>query len=146
VSQERTGRIAQRFNLLLQRRPVVEDDVGPFEDALAVPGQSVEALATLDDRHTELLLELTDSARERRLRHVTGLRGAGEVLLAGERHQILQLADVHLTFSVIRNADSAGAADRSVRGSDCIERTALHSLARIITISTGKNVIDQTGS
>ena len=104
---ERTGRVAQRFDLLLHRRPVVEDGVRPLEHALAFAGQPVEALAALDDRDAQFLFELTDTAGERRLRHVTGLRGAREVLLARERHQILQLADVHPTFSVIQNADSA---------------------------------------
>jgi hypothetical protein len=66
-----------------------------LDDPLAFTGQPVEALATFDDRHTEFLFELTDAARERRLRHVTGLRGAREVFLARERDQILQLADVH---------------------------------------------------
>jgi hypothetical protein len=77
---------------------------------------------------------------------VAGLRGAREMFFARERHQILQLTDVHPTFSVIQNADSACAADRSVRGPDCIAPIALHSPAPIITTRTRKNVSDQTGS
>ena len=67
----------------------------PLENALAFTGQPMEALAALDDWDPQFLFELTDTAGERRLRHVTGLRGACEVLLSCERHQILQLADVH---------------------------------------------------
>ena len=72
----------------------------PLEHALAVGGQPVEALAALDDRDAQLLFELADAARERRLRDVAGLRGAREVLLPRERDQVLQLADVHAQPSV----------------------------------------------
>jgi hypothetical protein len=71
------------------------DQVRPFDDPLAFTGQPMEALAALDDRHTEFLFELTDAAGERRLRHMTGLRRAREVLLACEGDQVLQLTDVH---------------------------------------------------
>ena len=97
MARQRTRRIAQRFDLLLQRRPVVENGVRPLEDALAVRREAVKTLAALDDRDAELLLELADAARERGLRHVAGLRGAREVLLTRQRHQILQLPDIHPT-------------------------------------------------
>src|SRR5690606_10948023 len=64
---------AQRRNLLLQRRPVVEDSVRPPEDALTLCRKAVEALAALDDRHAEFLLELADAPRKRRLRDVARL-------------------------------------------------------------------------
>ena len=87
--------MTQRIDFLLHRCPVVEDDLRPLEHPLAFTGQPMEPLAALDDRHTEFLFELTDAAGERRLRHMTGLRGAREVFLARERDQVLQLADVH---------------------------------------------------
>ena len=52
-------------------------------------------MAALDDRRAELLLELADRRRQRRLRDVAGLGRAAEMLLAGERHEIFELPDHH---------------------------------------------------
>ena len=87
--------VAQLGDLLLQGPPVVENGVGPLENLFALRCQTVEALAALDDRHAQLLLELADAPGQGRLRHVAGLGRAREVLLAGERGQVLKLADVH---------------------------------------------------
>ena len=92
---ERTDGAAHRLDFLLQRGPVVEDGVRPLEDALAFGRQPVESLAALDDRHAQLLFELTNASGERRLRDVTGLRRAREVLFARQRDEVLELADVH---------------------------------------------------
>ncbi len=69
--------------------------MGPFENALALRRQADIALAALDDGNAELLLELADAARQRRLGDAAGLGGAGEMLLAGQRREILQLPNVH---------------------------------------------------
>src|SRR5690348_16525161 len=55
----------------------------------------MKPLSAFDDRHTEFLFELADAARQRGLGDVARLCRACEVLLAGERDQILQLSDVH---------------------------------------------------
>lgn len=67
----------------------------PTQHTLVVGRQPVESVAALDDGHAELLFELADAARQRRLRDMTRLRSAREVSLAGERHEILQLTNVH---------------------------------------------------
>jgi hypothetical protein len=69
--------------------------VRPLQHPLAVRREADEALPALDDRHAELLLELPDAARQRGLRHVAGLGRAGEVLLAGEGDEVLELTDIH---------------------------------------------------
>ena len=68
------------------------------EHALGAPrhlragvGQDHLARAPLDQFDAEVLLELADLHRQRRLRHRTGLRGLAEVPVLGERGQISQL-------------------------------------------------------
>ena len=92
-------------DVLLQRRPVVEDGVRPLQHAFAVWREADEPLATLDDGHAELLLELPEAPRQRGLRHVTGLGRAREMLLAGEGDQILELTDIHAEASGFRLPD-----------------------------------------
>ena len=55
----------------------------------------MEPLAALDNRYTQLLLQLADAPRQRRLRDVANLRRPREMLLARQRGEILQLPDVH---------------------------------------------------
>jgi hypothetical protein len=73
----------------------------PFENALPVRCEPVKPLTALDDGDPELLFELTDAAGQRRLRHVTRLCGPREMLLTRERHEILQLPDIHESRGVI---------------------------------------------
>jgi len=42
-----------------------------------------------------------DAAGERRLRDMTGLCRAGEVLFAGKRDKILKLTDIHVSWILI---------------------------------------------
>lgn len=65
------------------------------EHHLALPGQPLETPAALDDHHAELLFELDDRGRKRRLRDVAGFGRLAEMLLAGERVEIDELADDH---------------------------------------------------
>ena len=62
---------------------------------MAVWRQAVKALATLDDRYAQFLLELANAPRQGRLAHVAHLRCPREVLFPGKRDEILQLPDVH---------------------------------------------------
>ena len=55
----------------------------------------MEPVTALDNRHTKLLFELADAAEQRRLRDVTRLGGAREVLFARTRDKILELAGIH---------------------------------------------------
>ena len=84
----------------LKRRPVVEDCVGPLENAFAIGGQPVETLTTLHNRNAQLLLELADAPRQRRLADVARLSRPGEVLLPGQGDEILELSDIHAQPSV----------------------------------------------
>ena len=56
--------------------------MGPFQHAL-------------DDGNAKLLLKLADAPRKRGLGDVASLRRPGEMLLAGQRREILNLTDVH---------------------------------------------------
>ena len=49
----------------------------------------------LDQRQANLLLEAADLLRESGLGDVLARRGAGEVLLVGQGHQVAQLAKLH---------------------------------------------------
>ena len=81
--------------LLVQRLPVVENEMGPFEHALALRREPDIALAALDDGNPQLLLKLPDAPRKRGLRDIASRRRPGEMLLAGERREVLNLTDVH---------------------------------------------------
>jgi hypothetical protein len=87
---------ADGAKLLLEGLPVVENEMRPLQHPLAFRGEADVALAALDDGDAQFLLQLADPSRERGLRDVAGLGGAGEVLLAGECREILKLADVHV--------------------------------------------------
>ena len=52
-------------------------------------------MSPLDNRNAEFLFELPDSSRQRGLRHPARLGCPGEVLLLRQRHQVLELPDVH---------------------------------------------------
>lgn len=51
--------------------------------------------AAVEQRHADLLLEASDLHAERRLRHVQPLRGATEMKLLGDGHEITQLTKLH---------------------------------------------------
>jgi len=60
-------------------------------------------VTTFDDRHAKLLFELPDPAGQRRLRDVTCLRGAREVLFTRKGDKILKLADIHWSKMVVKS-------------------------------------------
>ena len=88
-------RLAGTQQLLLERVAVGEDPLGPGQHPLALRGQALEPVAALDHEHAQVLLEMAQARRERRLRHPARLRRAGEMPLAGESHEIAELADIH---------------------------------------------------
>ena len=57
--------------------------------------QALEPVAALDHEHAQILLEMPQARRKRRLRHAARLGGAREMPLAGEGHEVAELADVH---------------------------------------------------
>jgi hypothetical protein len=59
-------------------------------------GEPGEAAPVVDERDAEIALELGQPGRERRLAGVTALRRAPEVLLAGQRDEVLELAHQHV--------------------------------------------------
>jgi len=61
----------------------------------AIRHETMKPLAALDDSDAKLLFKLSDASRQSRLRHMAGLRGTREVLLTRERHEILQLSNIH---------------------------------------------------
>ncbi len=72
-----------------------ENAVSVVENEPSLRRQADEVMAALDDRRAETLFELPDRRRKRRLRHMAGLRGLAEMLLAGERNQIFELLQHH---------------------------------------------------
>ncbi|BBY23264.1 hypothetical protein MSTO_34690 [Mycobacterium stomatepiae] len=58
-------------------------------------GEPLELLTTPDQRDLQLVFELADGLRQRRLRYMTGIRGASEMTLPGERYEVLKLAKQH---------------------------------------------------
>ena len=80
--------------LLVQRLPAVENEMGPFQHALALRREPDIALAALDDGNAKLLLKLADAPGKRGLRDVASLRRPGEMLLARQRREVLNLTDV----------------------------------------------------
>ena len=58
-------------------------------------GQADKAPVPLDQPPPELGLQRMEPCRKRRLRNAAGRRRLGEVLLAGKRHEIAQVAQLH---------------------------------------------------
>src|ERR1700677_5390923 len=57
--------------------------------------QADKTMAALDDRRAEVLLELPDRRRKRRLRDVTGFRRPAEMLFSSPRDEIFELPQKH---------------------------------------------------
>lgn len=112
MARQSPRRVPPGRDVLLQRRPVVQNRVRPLHHPLAIRREAVEPVSPFDNRHAEFLFELPDPAGQRRLRDVTRLRGAREVLFARKRDKILKLANVHgrtslraVLFQLIRAID-----------------------------------------
>ena len=81
------------LKFLFQAHIVRKHAVRPCENALALCSEADKALAPLDDQDAETFFELFDASRERRLGYIACCGGAREVALAGERSQILKIAN-----------------------------------------------------
>ena len=88
-------RLAGTHQLLLERVAVGQDPLRPGQHPLALLGQALEPVAALDHEHAQILLEMPQARRQRRLRHPARLGSTGEMPLAGEGHEVAELADVH---------------------------------------------------
>jgi hypothetical protein len=82
-------------DLRLEPTDVGEDLPRPLEHALPLGREPVVAVRASHDREPELCLEAPDARGERRLRDVAGARRTTEVLLAGERHEIREMSQIH---------------------------------------------------
>ena len=83
----------QAGEIVLQASVVDEYLSAPQEELLALLRQPHEPVIPDHQPDAEILLELLDGGRQRRLRDVAGFRGAREVLLARERNEVGQMAD-----------------------------------------------------
>ena len=72
-----------------------EDAMRVFEREPALRRQADEAMAALDDRRAEILLEQADRRRQRRLRDMAGLGRAAEMLFPRQRDKIFELTQHH---------------------------------------------------
>ena len=68
---------------------------GLGDDGLSHRRQHHPAVAPLDQRHAESLFQLLDLGGQGRLADKTGVGGAAEVTMLGNRHQVLKIAQVH---------------------------------------------------
>ncbi len=67
----------------------------PGQDTFALRREPQEASVALHDRHTQFFLQVPYRSGQGRLRDMAGVRRAGEVLLAGQGHQVLELPEEH---------------------------------------------------
>ena len=87
--------LAGAHQLLLERVAVGQDPLRPGQHPLAFRRQPLEAVAALDHQDAQIFLEMAQAGGEGRLRHAAGLGRAREMPLAGEGHEVAELADVH---------------------------------------------------
>ena len=85
--------LGQGQQLVAQVVALADDAAGVFEDLHPLRREALELLAALDDGDLKLLLQLADGVGEGRLRNVAAFRRAAEMLLAGQRQQIDELAE-----------------------------------------------------
>jgi hypothetical protein len=110
--------------------------VGPGNDALPFGGKPFESLTAQHDNDVEFVFEPTYRHREGWLAHVACRRGATEMALARQRHQILQLLDRYLAVhpptpsSTPIAKDYRSMSDRKDQSLVCRRRRLLASLRR----------------
>lgn len=88
----------QRGHLVDERVVIGQNPAGPQHQPFAFGRQTFVVLPAPHQRNLELVLELADRFGQCRLRHVAGRSRPREVLLAGERHEIFELAEEHGLF------------------------------------------------
>ncbi|GLE51357.1 hypothetical protein ATCCBAA256_09430 [Mycobacterium montefiorense] len=74
---------------------VGQDPPRPVHQPFALGRQTFEFLAAPDQRDLQLVFELADCFRQRRLGYMTGIRRVREMPLPGQRDEVLQLTKQH---------------------------------------------------
>jgi hypothetical protein len=74
----------------------IEDAARPLDDFLASGSQLHPLGCTLDELHTEVLLELLELRRQRRLAHEAAFGRAAEVARIGHCHQVTQVLELEV--------------------------------------------------
>ena len=87
--------VAHARQLAAQLVRAAEDLARPEHDPLPLRREALEAARAPDDLHAEVGLEPPDALRQRGLRRVARGCRPGEVLLARERREVLELSQVH---------------------------------------------------
>src|SRR5258708_1295017 len=106
-----------------------QNPLGPHHQPFALCRQTLILVPPIDQRDVELPLKLGDRCRERRLRDIAGLGGPREVLLARNRHEVLQLTKQHQADPPPGLSGSAYSAGRLTTIASCV--------LRAITITAG---------
>jgi hypothetical protein len=88
------GGAGDPVDLLDRRVELGEDRPRPCGEDLAGLGRHHAAARPQQQVHTQLLFELGDRLRERRLRHVEPLGGTPEVLLLHDREEVAQVSQL----------------------------------------------------
>ena len=79
----------------------IEDAAGVAEEALAGSGQRHSALAALQEAHADLLFEVADLHRQRRLADMQPRCGAREVQFLSDCDEITQMPELHYAIPYI---------------------------------------------
>ncbi len=99
--------IAPRLRDPLDQRRLLQHLLRLLHDASADRRQRDLALAPLEEADVELLFQLLDRDRQRRLAHEAALRGAAEALLGRHRDDIAKLAQCHCGYRLPRSRRKA---------------------------------------
>jgi hypothetical protein len=82
----------------LESVAIGQDAPRPMHEPFAFGCEAFELLAAPDQRDLQLVFELADGFRQRRLGYMARVRSMGEMTLPGERYKILQLTKQHDLF------------------------------------------------
>ncbi|MCD0419180.1 hypothetical protein LOC51_18370 [Rubrivivax sp. JA1024] len=93
----RDAGVAKRADQLVAGR---DDRIGVIEGDAARLGQMQLAAAAFEQRMTELLLELADLNRQRRLREIQPLCSPRQVAVVGDGPEVTQVIEIQLDHTV----------------------------------------------
>ena len=92
--------VAQRIDFVAHVAGVADNAARPFQHALALRRETLEARAAPHQQHAHLLLDLLHPGRQSRLGHAAGLGSAAEVFFTGQSQQEFELVDHGICFWV----------------------------------------------